>query len=703
MDGPVPFLTGLALMPVLFSKSLRSHVFQDLGPRGVRLLAGAVVVAMGLKVLLAASAPAVGFEACYASPGRTPEGECELSYSSIGGFPRSTRIDQRLDFGPLTKTSGAMTPNPFGAGALIGGVAETNWNLSYLNSLRYNVYDVPGDAKSEHLPLRVSWRGSIANPSARRLEVQIVGSVTIAIDDETWTLRSSGANPERSIIAVPVGHHRVVVDYSYPADGADQGVPSTERPFALIKLRYLSDPAGHSLTETFAAAPADLHWRILAWLTDLVIGGVALVLISATARFLHPSAWTMTLPVLLAAAVYAARRALPELDLLPFGIACAIAPLVYVKRAPFGASGAYLALAALAFVATVAEAPAFEAVIYRRPGSDWLTYESFARDIVVTRSLRAGEDVFHYQPGFRYLLFALRMVVGDNDVLLATTARLATVWPFALLFFAGTKIAGTALGTRILAYGLVGCAILLVTSRWMQAAVLIGVSEWPTWGFLPAAASLLFFSHGPIAWAAGAAMLAFSALIRVNQLPGIGLIVAAALMKNRAAGKTAFLALAIPFVVAAASIPAHNVRFGGRAELLPTERSDPDVFAVAPAELRHVLSDPTVAMRLLRQVRQMAFVEDLPPAPPAVARGAWLIYAVWLGSLVVTIRDPRKGPRVWRAILGLAPVAYLAPFLLIKHYNFYPRHLIVGVLAACVATVVVLLTSSRSPHARDDA
>lgn len=550
--------------------------------------------------------------------------------------------------------------------------------------------------------MRVSWRGSIENADARPLEVLVVGSVGIAIDDETRTVRSSGAAPERSIITIPAGRRSVVVEFSHPAGVDDQGAIHTERPFALLKLRYLSDPAGKHLTEAFTAAPASLSWRILALLADLVIGGAALVLVAATTALLHPTILAMTSPLLLVGLVYAAARVMPELGLLPFGIACVVAPLVYVARTPFGASGAYLALAALAFAATVAEAPALEAVIYRRPGSDWQTYESFARDIVVTRSLRAGEDVFHYQPGFRYLLFALRMVVGDNDVLLATTARLATVWPFALLYFAGTKIAGVAPRFRVLAYGLVGCAILLVTSRWLQTALLIGVSEWPTWGFLPAATSLLFFSHGPVAWAAGAAMLAFSALIRVNQLPGIGLIVVAALVKNRAAGKKAFLALAIPFVVAAASIPAHNVRFGGRAELLPTERGDPDVFAVAPAELGHALSDPTVATRLLRQVRQMAFVEDLPPAPPAVARCAWLIYAVWLCSLGVTIRDPRKDPRVWRAILGLAPVGYLAPFLLIKHYNFYPRHLIVGVLAACVSAVVMLLTSGGDARARDD-
>jgi hypothetical protein len=440
LDEPVPFLTALALLPVLFGASLRSRVFRTLGSCGIGFLVTAIVVAMAAKSILSAFAPTVGFAGCYTSPGRTPEGECELTYSDVRGFPQRSRLDQTLDFGAAPSTSGALTPNPFEAGALIAGVAETNWHLSYLNALRFNVYDAPGDAKSEHLPLRVVWTGHIENPEARRLEVQVVGSVVSSIDDEEWTVKSSGAGPARSIVTVTSGHRRVRVDYAYPAEGDDDGLASTERPFATVKLCYLSEPTGGSLTDAFVPAPASLSWRILAAAADLLIGGAALVLVAAAAMLLHRSPFAMMCPPLLAGLVYAAPGSVPELGLLPFGIACTIAPMIYASRAQLGASGAFLALGLLAFAATAAEVPGLSAVIYRRPGSDWQTYESFARDIIVTGSLRAGEDVFHYQPGFRYLLFALRMVVGDNDVLLATTARLAIVWPFALLYFAVASI-----------------------------------------------------------------------------------------------------------------------------------------------------------------------------------------------------------------------------------------------------------------------
>ena len=53
---------------------------------------------------------------------------------------------------------------------------------------------------------------------------------------------------------------------------------------------------------------------------------------------------------------------------------------------------------------------------YRTTGNDWLTYESQARSMLYG-SLKGGEDIFYYQPGWRYFLFVERAVLGDGDVL----------------------------------------------------------------------------------------------------------------------------------------------------------------------------------------------------------------------------------------------------------------------------------------------
>ena len=46
-------------------------------------------------------------------------------------------------------------------------------------------------------------------------------------------------------------------------------------------------------------------------------------------------------------------------------------------------------------------------VLLRSGGNDFLTYEGFARTILDTWSFQGGEDVFYYQPAFRYLRFGV--------------------------------------------------------------------------------------------------------------------------------------------------------------------------------------------------------------------------------------------------------------------------------------------------------
>jgi len=406
MSEAGPFLLLISLLPLLASPHLRCAAFVTLGRRTILALSIAALLGLATKSLLLALGPVWGFHACYSSPGRTPQGQCEFSYSGVRIFPAAMRIDETVDFGPLATTSGAMTPNPYLTGALIGGVAATNWNLSYLNGLRFNVYDAPGDGKSENLPLRVSWRATIDNTEPRQLEIQLSGSVSLEIGDARYTAQSGGTDPRRLVVPVSPGRQPVRIDYAY----SPEALPPLEvgAPFGLIRLRYLSAPSGTRLGGPFLAEYPALGWRLLALATDVLVGGTALVLAASMLSALHRSSGAASVLGLLVVAVYGAMRTMPELSLWPFGLACVAAPLIYLDRCRYPASAAWIALAVLGFVATVAEAPSIDAVVYRRPGSDWQTYESFARDILERGSLRAGEDVFHYQPGFRYLLFGLR-------------------------------------------------------------------------------------------------------------------------------------------------------------------------------------------------------------------------------------------------------------------------------------------------------
>jgi len=68
-------------------------------------------------------------------------------------------------------------------------------------------------------------------------------------------------------------------------------------------------------------------------------------------------------------------------------------------------------------------AESLQSVLLRGGGTDALTYESFAREILDTWSLRGGEDLFYSQPFFRYVRFTEHLLLGDGDVVVAAFSR----------------------------------------------------------------------------------------------------------------------------------------------------------------------------------------------------------------------------------------------------------------------------------------
>jgi len=125
------YLFGVAVLPLVVHRGLRQVFARFL--RVSRFLAPGLWTAAGLalvlKVALFASGDYRGLQACYASPlAPPPAGRCEVSYENPWSRFGVTRIDDRVDFGP------------------------GDWNLSFLNSLRFNIYPwVPGNRLRDRL------------------------------------------------------------------------------------------------------------------------------------------------------------------------------------------------------------------------------------------------------------------------------------------------------------------------------------------------------------------------------------------------------------------------------------------------------------------------------------------------------------------------------------------------------------------------
>ena len=76
----------------------------------------------------------------------------------------------------------------------------------------------------------------------------------------------------------------------------------------------------------------------------------------------------------------------------------------------------------------------FSNVLYSVGGSDPLKYESWSQQIIHFQSLQGGENIFLYQPGYRYLLSLLRLFFGDSHVAISLIGRFIFVLLLLLLF-----------------------------------------------------------------------------------------------------------------------------------------------------------------------------------------------------------------------------------------------------------------------------
>ena len=67
-------------------------------------------------------------------------------------------------------------------------------------------------------------------------------------------------------------------------------------------------------------------------------------------------------------------------------------------------------------------------VLYSLGGSDPLKYESWAQQIVYFSSLQGGEDIYLYQPGYRYLLSLFHLIFGDSHLSIVIFFRFIIVY-----------------------------------------------------------------------------------------------------------------------------------------------------------------------------------------------------------------------------------------------------------------------------------
>lgn len=697
--GPLPAAVLLLLVPLLASPALRRR-YRTLLQRRARLpvvvlIAG--VGALGAKGALLASDTHDGFLACYATDPPRPGGDCEASFANPLGRFDATRVDRDLDFGVDDKDLPKLVARPFRAQVVDRGIADTNWDLGFVNSLRLDRPSGPQAARRARPPLAVRWRGEIDEPRGRWVYATYTGEGRLRIGGRVVELPPHYTGLARTVVALRSGVRSVSVDYAWRPS------PDTPAaPYATFQLAAGGAPSAATKVRPLAARPPPLAWRALAQAVDVVILAFAASLLVLYAAVLAPRRRMLALvaAAVAAGALVPAPGPLPEGWLAITALATLLAWLV-VRRRPDALLLAYLAVPALVTSRSLADAPVLDGVLYRSARTDWLAYESHARSILEGASLQGGEDVFHYQPGFRYVLAAGRLLLGEGDPVLGIVA--VSVLTFAV-FFAALELGRVRIGgprRRIVFVAAAVLAVLLVNAPTTVSLVRLGASEWVTWACLVAALPLLVASRNPRRWYLAAALAGLALVCRTNQIPAILFLIGVFAWGARRVDRRAAVTC-VAIVAAFALLPAvHNLVYGGELTFLPTGRNAPENLVVPGSDLPRALTDAGIRDTVGRQVANLLYLRE-PTSGADLSEWLrllfWGLALAWLAALVVVVRRWSSTSGVAK-LLCLAPVAHLLPYVSYDAEGDFPRHLVAGYLTmgTCAMFASTLMTRPRRP------
>jgi hypothetical protein len=656
---------------------------------GYLALLGVLIALIPLRFVAFAHSDESGrFRACYQPTNEWSAGsQCEPSFEN---FARSnaTRFDSVIDFGEREESPS-------------GTIVTSNWNLGFVNDLRFNVYPWEnGNPDLVRFPFEAAWSADLAGYSSDRLiRITHIGEGTLRLGAETFELTTSYSTPVTQDFVLRSGEHEFELNFTFDSlvSRSDSVVPG---PYAAMKVGIQEPDSG----EWSLLSPKDLGWGVRAFgvINDLVyLTGIAAIALSAVLSrrrtFLH--ALAVVVPVAAVCSLASGTLASLAGFSVPIWIvalagAAAVSWLLFRQKEALGVGLPLLGLV-LTTNLTTRIFPTLTYVDFKDRGGDWLTYEHMARGILASRSLQGGEDVFFYQPAFRYMLFISHMLFGDGNW--GITFLLTLVFIGGVLYLVW-RISRLSLGgNEKFVWGLAGSftalALLFLHSEPLQVLLSFPTTEIPNWGILIVVAALLLPRPSLRHIAIASSLLGLTIVTRPNHLfvalALMGFIVWAnrALLRNR---KTLMTVIG-PFVGVSLLPLIHNLWYGRRFVLL-TSGSD----VVRDLSFGEFMTFPTDA-----EVRQVLgdkiklFFNQSPIADGGSAI-RWLIagfIALWIVGLVMVVSR-----RQWRSanwLLLVVPLAYLPTMILYEVLIYYPRHILALHLGFGVFGLVVAVLASN--------
>ena len=705
LDG-FPFNNKIEVLLFIISLFCIFSKNKETNKRAIYLISFLFLISTSLSVINSQNS----FDACYTTS-QTPTSNFEMSFNikdncqfsyEVPFNKQITRNDYLLDFN--NKPVNAQ------------GIEFTNWNLYFFNQTGFNFYDKAFYGGSNDLDIKMHWinnnkgfervsynyleQNGSANlfdygftnivqpiePSRNWLSfgvnwkskssidkqnilVSYVGEVKIKSNGELINLPNSYS--EVNTVEIKLAENSSLdIDYFYRYNAGINSYPNI--PYASFSLTDLNNESLNPLKTTAESI--------------LEIVNVVIVLMLFINALIHleigKNNLVFNLSILIAIVLIYEKIPNSLTDYIEILFIALIAYLIFNKNIYTITS--FMGISLAVSLLSIKNLNVFSNVLYSVGGSDPLKYESWSQQIIHFRSLQGGENIFLYQPGYRYLLSLLRLFFGDSHVAISLIGRFIFVILLLLLFINLAKMVESK--KVFLSLNLIVLYIFFSTYS-SKLNLYSSLSEWPTWLIGLGLAVYIFKENLLLRDTIYISILiGLCFLVRENQLPGLLILSFIFFIKNKKQKKNIFTNTLIvgtlfllPFI--------HNFIYGNKFVL------NQDVFTsgyyyLSPKDL--LFNFPEVKEQLIFQIN---FLISNPLNEGVVIMAGKILplvvlFIIFQWSLMV-IRSifSNSENNFYRFLYIILPLSFLGPHLFYQVHTYFPRHIIQGYLFMVISTL----------------